>query len=214
MWLTHDGGSKKIRLPVHPEELSIKDGSQNKTVDIVGLGEIVIKQDRPALVIDFSSFFPIAYFPGIQTEEITPPDTLVDTITSWKNSDKPVQFIVTGTPINMYCTIESFPHYVRGGDVGTQHYSLTLKEYREVSARKVNVEGNKAKVEQKSETRTDNRVTPKTHTVVKGDNLWNLAKKYLGSGSREMEIYNLNKDVIGKNKNLIYPGQVLKLPAA
>ena len=60
-------------------------------------------------------------------------------------------------------------------------------------------------------TRVDNTVIPKTYTVVKGDCLWNIAKKYLGSGSKWREIYNLNKDKI-KNANLIYPGQVLKMP--
>lgn len=36
-------------------------------------------------------------------------------------------------------------------------------------------------------------------------------KSLLGSGSRYTEIYNLNKDKI-KNPNLIYPGQVLRIP--
>ncbi len=50
-----------------------------------------------------------------------------------------------------------------------------------------------------------------TYTVVAGDCLWNIAKKYLGNGARYTEIYNLNKDKI-KNPNLIYVGQVLVMP--
>lgn len=53
--------------------------------------------------------------------------------------------------------------------------------------------------------------TADTYTIVKGDNLWNIAKKYLGSGTRYMEIYNLNKSIL-KSPSLIYPGQVIKLP--
>ena len=60
-------------------------------------------------------------------------------------------------------------------------------------------------------TRTDNRVQEKTYTVKSGDCLWNIAKSLLGSGSRYTEIYNLNKEKI-KNPNLIYPGQVLRIP--
>ena len=45
-----------------------------------------------------------------------------------------------------------------------------------------------------------------------GDCLWNIAKKYLGKGSRYTEIAELNKDKI-KTPNLIFPGQVLTLPA-
>jgi len=51
-----------------------------------------------------------------------------------------------------------------------------------------------------------------TYTVKKGDSLWKIAEKYLGSGSKWKEIYNLNKKVIGNNPNLIYAGQVLTLP--
>lgn len=213
MWLTANGGSEKLRFPVHPEKLNISDGSNNKIVDVVGLGEIVIKQDRPAINISFSSFFPAAYFPGIQVENITPPRTIEEMIKRWKNSDKPVQFIVTGTPINIYCAIEDFPTSEDGGDVGTIHYSLSLKEYREVKARQVKVDGGTAKVEQQTPARTDNRETPKTYTVVKGDNLWDIARKQLGDEKRWKEIYELNRDVIGGNPNLIKPGQVLKLPS-
>jgi len=45
--------------------------------------------------------------------------------------------------------------------------------------------------------------------VVKGDTLWHIAKKYLGNGARYPEIAKLNNI---KNPNLIYPGQVFKIP--
>lgn len=50
-----------------------------------------------------------------------------------------------------------------------------------------------------------------TYIVVSGDCLWNIAKTHLGSGSRYIEIYNLNKDII-KNPELISIGQKLILP--
>lgn len=50
-----------------------------------------------------------------------------------------------------------------------------------------------------------------TYTVVKGDCLWNIAKRFYGSGAQYTKIYNANKDII-KNPNLIYPGQVLTIP--
>ena len=55
----------------------------------------------------------------------------------------------------------------------------------------------------------------RTYKVKKGDNLWNISKKYLGKATRWPEIYKLNKGK-GKNQiknpNLIYPNQVFKLP--
>jgi len=57
----------------------------------------------------------------------------------------------------------------------------------------------------------ETEVTYILYTVVKGDCLWRIAEKYLGSGFRYVEIYELNKDII-KNPNLIYISQVLKIP--
>lgn len=47
-----------------------------------------------------------------------------------------------------------------------------------------------------------------TYTVVKGDNLSSIAARH---GMDWTKLYNLNKDLIGSNPGLIYPGQLLKL---
>ncbi|MDR1692227.1 MAG: hypothetical protein LBR72_02625, partial [Oscillospiraceae bacterium] len=84
MWLTFNGEAEKLRFPFLPDKISVSNGSKNTSVDIVGLGEIVIKQDRPAIVISFSGFFPAAPFPGMAVEDLTNPLTLRDTILQWK----------------------------------------------------------------------------------------------------------------------------------
>ena len=48
----------------------------------------------------------------------------------------------------------------------------------------------------------------KTYTVIKGDSLWAIAQKLLGSGNKWKQIYDLN----GLKSDVIYPGQVLKIP--
>jgi nucleoid-associated protein YgaU len=52
----------------------------------------------------------------------------------------------------------------------------------------------------------------KVHIVEKGENLSVIAEQELGDANRWREIYDLNKDLIGKNPDLIHPGQELKLP--
>jgi nucleoid-associated protein YgaU len=51
------------------------------------------------------------------------------------------------------------------------------------------------------------------YTVVSGDNLWKIAEKYYGNGSKNDVIFEANKPML-KSPDKIYPGQVLRIPAA
>ena len=53
---------------------------------------------------------------------------------------------------------------------------------------------------------------PCEHVVHTGDSLWRIAQKYYGRGSLWKQIYEANKAEI-KNKDILEPGTVLKIPA-
>ena len=52
----------------------------------------------------------------------------------------------------------------------------------------------------------------RTYTVAEGDTLFNIARYELGKASRWAEIYELNRDVLGKDFNYLAPGTQLTLP--
>ncbi len=54
---------------------------------------------------------------------------------------------------------------------------------------------------------------PKFHTVEKGDTLWAVAEKALGSGARYQDIFEANRPMLS-DPDKIYPGQVLRIPQA
>jgi nucleoid-associated protein YgaU len=53
----------------------------------------------------------------------------------------------------------------------------------------------------------------RSYTVVKGDTLSKIAKRFYGNAGDWKRIYEANKDSI-KNPDLIYPGQTFRIPEA
>jgi len=209
-------GYDTFRFPVLPEKIKVSYGSNNDKLRVCGVGEVTIIQDSDAAVLKFESFFPKTYFSGCDYKDIPDPASAVEKLKAMKESRKAIRFTITGgLGVSMYCTIEDFETTEEGGDVGTIYYSIKLKEYRETTIRqiKVNVSSKKASISGTS-SRTNPTPSARTYTVVRGDCLWNIAKKFYGSGAKYTVIYNANKGVIGGNPNLIYPGQVLTIPAA
>ncbi len=78
----------------------------------------------------------------------------------------------------------------------------------------------------KNSSQTENSMTRPSlpavtsYTVKHGDCLWAIAEKYMGSGSKYLELYNANISTIkewakkyhSNEKFIIYPGQVLSIP--
>jgi len=69
----------------------------------------------------------------------------------------------------------------------------------------------KPAVEKKVASSPQASTAQRTYTVVKGDCLWNIAKRFYGSGSMYTKIVDANTGKIA-NPNLIYPGQVFIIP--
>jgi len=100
-WISANSEKEKLQLPINPEKITIKRGSNNDKFSIAGLGEITVIQDRKAIEFSFSSFFPASYFPGVKVKKITPPLTIIKKIAGWQESKKPIHFVVTQCAIDI-----------------------------------------------------------------------------------------------------------------
>lgn len=215
MYLGINEGEEGFILPVLPEKIEFNESGDNKTFDILNLGEVSAISKPKLTQISFESYFPKNIGPYISSEQLFSPNFYISKIREWREKEQKVRFIFTGSPldINDLFTIENLKLTEKGGEVGNIHYSMELKVYRAYSAKKVvidNKENNTNKTVAKANpTRPVEKPKQRTHTVVSGDTLWHIAKRYLGNATRYPEIAKLNNI---KNPDLIYPGQVFKIP--
>lgn len=218
-----------LLFPVSPEFINISVKNQNRTISLINGDEINVLSSPGLREIEFEVLFPRVRYPfanynndsksaGETTKFLSKKQTAdhyLNKLAKLKNSKKPFQFIITrkspkGKDANLGntnikvsledYTIKEDAQY--GFDVMV---SIRLKEYKPYGTKTYKV--NK-KIKPKGKSR-DYKDTPKTYKVVKGDTLSQIAKKYLGDSSRYKEIAKLNKI---SNPNLIYVGQVIKLP--
>lgn len=212
-WLKKTNSDKFV-LPVNPDSFSFTEKHTNTSVNVNSLGELNLIGKRNLKEGTISSFFPNQdYFFSNNTERKDPYD-YVEKILNWKEEGEPVRAIIGGN-INLQVTIESFKYGEQDG-TGDVYYDLQLKEYRAITVKKTKYKETTKKKTTKKKTTTKKRTTEtkpktKTYTVKSGDCLWNIAKRYYGNGAQYTKIYNANRDKI-KNPNLIYVGQVLKIP--
>lgn len=218
----------KILLPVAPSKMSLKIDNKNKTLVEINEGEINILKKAGLTNIEFDAMIPNVKYPfatyknGFQSAKI-----FLEAIEKLKTSKQPFQFIVSRTypngkgifNTNIKVSLESYTikeDRKEGLDVVV---TFNLKQYKDYGTKICKITFPKkakpvAKIPPPARATVSSpapKQQNKTYTVVRGDCLWNIAKKFYGNGSQYTKIYNANRDKI-KNPNLIYPGQVLTIP--
>ena len=214
-----------VLMPITPSKVKAKINNQNDTLTLINGEEINILKEPGLTDVSFDLLLPQVSYPftngGAQSA-----DYYLSLFERLKTSKQPFQFILN----------RSMPSgrrlFYTNLTVGMEDYQITddaeegfditvtvsLKQYRYYGTKTVKVqpattqESTPTATVEQPQRETSQAPQQSTYTVKSGDCLWNIAKKYLGDGSRYNEIYNLNKDKI-TNPNLIYAGQVLTLPS-
>lgn len=242
MSIDNDDGTKKegFKIPYNPESFRVVEGTNEKTVNIAGLGQVVVKSGRSPLSLTFSSFFPFVedFESDLEGEEyeqakrdyeralkagselndnetLLKPNEYDKLIRKWKNGSDAVHVLITNTNINAFFSISTYTTEEEGGDVGKISYTLTLKQY-----------GSAQGTDGTDGTSTGGGMVrridiepyqlpsvPATYQVQKGDTLESIAKYFYNDISRIYDIYKLNTKLLAKGVlTKIKKGQILNMP--
>ncbi|MDM8533196.1 tyrosine-protein phosphatase [Clostridiaceae bacterium HSG29] len=110
--------------------------------------------------------------------------------------------------------VTSLTTIVSGLEKGTDISRLNLQKAAEMYLLKIGLtleEINQLKNNLATAELTEEVVESENYIVVSGDNLWDIALKYLDEGERYNEIFEMNKTIIN-NPDLIFVGQELIMP--
>lgn len=217
IYIKERNGTKSIRIPWLPEKIHFESGGTVRiTYDILNRGPVEVPTGSGLCAYSWSSEFPgQKRIDGpMQRGPWMFPSVYHNILEDWKEKGTPLNLMVIGYPINKDVILDNYSGDATGafGDIA---YEVRFIEDRDITIQ--------ATTESKPQAKRQ-ATTSDTHTVMPGDNLWNIAQAKLGKGARHTEIYNLNKEIIettakkhGKSDSnkgwWIYPGTILQLPA-
>lgn len=214
----------KCLLPITPDKLEIKVNNANDTLTLINEGEINLLKTPKLADVEFECRIPQVKYPfATYKSGFQGASYFLDYFESLKVDKKPFQFIVSRTmpngkilfSTNMKVSMEDYKITEQAKEGFDLMVKIKLKQYRDYRIKTVNLKTVDSKLKATTQkSRAANAVTASTYTVVRGDCLWSIAKRFYGDGAKYTIIYHANKEVIGGNPNRIYPGQVLMIPAS
>lgn len=216
-----DYNNATYRLPVNPEQIGISTAQANEKYEILKLGQIAVPSHMELREYSFECEFPKDPLHYIEIlNEFKESSFYLNLFRQWRVELKPIRFIASNNArdeINTLVLIEEMEVVEKSGEEGDKYVSFKLLEYKEYGKKLQVIEQiSPNNIVQVASTKPvaiqgNNPKSSGSHTVVSGDTLWAISKKYYGDGAKYTKIYNVNKDKV-KNPNLIYPGQVLMIP--
>ena len=186
----------KIRFPVVPPSIGVNRNNNIDTESVIKFGEVPIFNGTSLKTIEFTSFFPNQEYSFCDYTGFMKPYEFSEKIQKWMYEGKPLRIIVTDSPTNMQCLVQQFDTVEQDG-TRDLYFTLNLLEYRPIEVPNLNNQNsnlnNTQNTSRPNDTNNSTTNTQKIHKVVKGDCLYNIAKKYYGNGNLYTKIKEANK---------------------
>lgn len=202
-----------FHFPLNPlDEISVRTNKNYQTYDINEIGEIDFhKNGKKISEMTLKVLFPDDYTEGFNRgETLIKPKDCIKKLEKYRDQKEAVRLIISNMPFNELVYIASVNISVKSGLEECRFANIKVRTHRDIKVRTLDTNKNKVNKGLNKTDRPNTKTDYKTHKIKRGDRLWNIAIKYLGKGSRWVEIHKLNKGVI-KNPHKIPIGTVIKI---
>lgn len=201
------GYDNELILPVSPDDFRVSHGIRVETVDVHTLGNVNIAGQKALATVTLNCMFPAKRYSFLTGPYNPDPYVFVNAFRQWADTKLVVRFVVPGTSVNLPVLVESIEYGEQDG-TNDVYAAITLREYRELHvATKPASNASQARSVPASSPATAQGAL--SYTVKSGDTLSAICRKYYGDTSLYSKLAAQNGV---KNPNLIFPGQVLKIP--
>lgn len=202
---------KKFQFPMVPEEVKVECGSSFQSYNVMNIGEIKIPLGEELTRFSWSGRLPgEKRMNENYVIDKKNPKEIQEWLSYLRNSNIRCHLRITETPIDHDVYLESYSMSYAGA-FGDYDYDISFVHAKDliVYTEETRAEEQKEDAVAEADKLRASKEATDSYTVKSGDCLWNIAQKYLGSGSRYMEIAELNNI---ENPDLIYPGQEFLIP--
>lgn len=222
IYIKEKTGGRELRIPWLPNKVKCaSNGTRMITYEILDVGEVKVPSGSNLSKFSWESYFPgeghknLPFLRGTWKD----PKDIQTLLSEWRANGTPLRILVTGTPINHDVYLEDYNVVYESG-YGDYKYDIVFEQKRDIK-----IVSSKVQTQNKTTSSATASSSNETYSIKKGDTLWAIAQKKLGSGAKYKSIYNLNKTIIeqtakkyGKKSSdgghWIYPGTRITIPAA
>lgn len=203
--LKNTESGQELTLPVTPEQYPVAAGRAVERIDMAVTGQVALPGLKGLFSEQLQFMLPAQLYPFCTAGAVADPKYYIDLLTQWSNNADVCRYIVVGAGVNAAVLLGEISYREEDGS-NDVYATLPLYEYRYLE---------EAQIEQMTENSVrvvETSAAPPTaekYTVVKGDTLWSICKKFYGDGSLAYKLATANNI---KNPNLIYTGQTVELP--
>lgn len=214
-WLKNETAGIDLLLPITPEGFEISNGKEIEKVRATELGDINVVGRRKPKNIILQSFFPENKYDFTVAGGVSANTAMdyVKLIEGWVQNSDIIRVVIAdekGAKVNEQFYIEEILYGQKREDNGDIPYSISFQQYTPMKITPVTPTATENT--KRADASTASPTKPKSYTVKKGDCLSAIARSVYGDASQWKKIYEANKGIIGKNPNLIFPGQTYTIP--
>ncbi len=197
---------EELVLPTYAEAgYKWRHGMGMETVTLDQLGDVAVPTVRTLCVEPLEVLLPARDYPFNVPGAGTNPWVYLERLERLCDAGKALRYIVTGTPVNAAVYISELEPSEPDG-TGDLHLVIRLQEAKTPKTIPAPADlGLGLNVRDE----TGDGLMGSTYTVVKGDTMWAIARKFYGDGSLCWRLAAYNG--IG-NANILHVGQVLQIP--